>query len=319
VSIQFNDADGTFASQSGKGINFGETIQWELTPLIKKSVTDGIDSLGNLWLALILTAVTISLFLAVFQGSLVSTWMLINSLQLIAHVPLIAIKLPANAHYFLLNFLSLARVNFEFFNSQIDTVSQQVSENELLQSGDAYYSYHLRSMGYHYGFVRNMLLIISIAAVIALVWVITAILQIVRNKSRSSEELSRAGPRSQETFMNNFMVRFVYEVFFELMICAFISVTNQEAAGLGQWLTSLAVIIVGCFFTLAVFSQFFSNGPYVRDTHAKGSLLASFWGVRALHEDVLRAALATEDKTVGLTKRDSVLKNAAVENSESNT
>lgn len=88
-------------------------------------------------------------------------------------------------------------------------------------------------MGYHYSFVRNMLLVISIAAVIALVWLITAISQIVRNKSLSSEELSRAGPRSQETFMNNFMVRFVYEVFFELMICAFISVTNQEAAGLG--------------------------------------------------------------------------------------
>lgn len=58
----------------------------------------------------------------------------------------------------------------------------------------------------------------------------------------------------------------------------------------------------------------------MRDTYAKGSLLASFWGARALHEDVLRAAVATEDKTVGLTKRDSVVKNSAVvDNSDSNT
>ena len=28
VSIQFNDANRNFASQSGKGINFGQTVQW---------------------------------------------------------------------------------------------------------------------------------------------------------------------------------------------------------------------------------------------------------------------------------------------------
>jgi len=97
------------------------------------------------------------------------------------------------------------------------------------------------------------------------------------------------------------MVRFVYELFFELMICAFINVTNQEAAGFGSWLTSLAVIIVGCTLTLAVFSLFFYNGPSVSETYAKGSLMASFWGTRQLHEDVLKASLAKKDKTNGLT------------------
>lgn len=120
--------------------------------------------------------------------------------------------------------------------------------------------------------------------------------------------------------MNNFMVRFLYEAFFELMICAFINVTNQEVGGLVWWVTSLAVIIVSSFVLLAVFSLFCINGPYVRDTYAKGSFMASFWGPRALHQDVLRAALATEDKTVGLTKRDSTEDNVAIAKiSDSNT
>lgn len=232
VSIQFNDATGAITTQSGKGINFGETISWQLQPLVKKSVTDGVQGLAKLWLTLVIIAITITFFLAIFQGSLVSTWMLINSLQLIAHVPLIANKLPANAHYFLLNFLGVVRLNFELINSQIDSVSEQMSESELLSSADSIYSAHLRSSGYHFSFIRNMLLILSIAVVIGIVWSVTAIFNIVKNKSRS-EEQQRRSKASNEAFMNNFMVRFAYEAFFELMICAFISVTNQEVAGLG--------------------------------------------------------------------------------------
>ena len=106
--------------------------------------------------------------------------------------------------------------------------------------------------------------------------------------------------------MNNCMVRFFYEAFFELMICAFINVTNQQLAGMAWWVTSLAVLVTAFFAMLAIISLLCHNGPYVRDTYAKGSLLWSFWGARALHEDVRRAALTTyEDKTVGFTKEES--------------
>lgn len=128
VSITFNDAAGNFVTDNGKGINFGETVSFSLKPLVKQSKVDAIETLANLWLALILIATVISITLAVFQGSLVSTWMLINTLQLIAHVPLIANRLPSNAHYFLLNFLSVVRLNVELVNSQLDTLSSQLSE-----------------------------------------------------------------------------------------------------------------------------------------------------------------------------------------------
>ena len=74
------------------------------------------ESIGHLWVSLICIAIIVSLFLAIFQGSLVSTWMFINSLQLIAHVPLIATNMPANANYFFLNLLSLVRFSLQSIN-----------------------------------------------------------------------------------------------------------------------------------------------------------------------------------------------------------
>ena len=70
-----------------------------------------------MWLTLIWVALAISFILALFRGSLVHTWIFINSLQMVSHVPLIAQNLPSNAHYFLLNLLGLARLNFESFNT----------------------------------------------------------------------------------------------------------------------------------------------------------------------------------------------------------
>lgn len=109
--------------------------------------------------------------------------MLINSLQLIAHVPLIANKLPANAHYFLLNFLGLVRFNFEFINSQLDSLSQKMGEMNLLASDESYYSADMRTNGYHFSFIRNMMFAVSVFLVICLVWLFSAIFQLCRNKA----------------------------------------------------------------------------------------------------------------------------------------
>jgi len=138
--MTFNDLNGTFTSESGKSVNFGHEVKWPLSPLISKEQVSGVESLGSLWLALIYIAIAISFFLAIFKGSLLSTWMMINSLQLIAHLPLISVRLPANAHYFLLNFLGLVRLNFESINASIDSLSDRLSEYELIASEDSYFN-----------------------------------------------------------------------------------------------------------------------------------------------------------------------------------
>ena len=85
--------------------------------------------------------------------------------------------------------------------------------------------------------------------------------------------------------MSNFMMRFFVEAFFELMICSMINLTSLEGpGGIFWWVISLVTLCCGLIVTLLVFSLYFKNGPYLQNTFAKGSILASFWGVRPLHE-----------------------------------
>jgi hypothetical protein len=59
-------------------------------------------------------------FLVMFGGPLTTTWMFINSLQLILHVPLIDVQMPSNAHYFLKEYLSLIRFNIGPLNKHLE-------------------------------------------------------------------------------------------------------------------------------------------------------------------------------------------------------
>lgn len=111
------------------------------------------------------------------------------------------------------------------------------------------------------------------------------------------------------------MVRFLYEMFFELAICAMINVSNNEAGGTFQWLISLIVIVALTLTLVATLSLFCKNGPYIHDTFQQSSLLASFWGRRKLHEDLIKAAvLAQEEKTGSLSTVKSIVASAPVTN-----
>ena len=51
------------------------------------------------------------LILAIWSGSLVPLWMFINSLSLVAHVPLLSENLPSNLSYCLVKILDIVRLN----------------------------------------------------------------------------------------------------------------------------------------------------------------------------------------------------------------
>ena len=55
--------------------------------------------------------------LVLFCGPLLPVWMFINSMQLIVHVPLLDIKLPGNAHYFILDHLKTFKFHFLGINA----------------------------------------------------------------------------------------------------------------------------------------------------------------------------------------------------------
>ena len=80
---------------------------------------------GSIKTLLIVTLVMILPVIAV--GSLLPTWIFINSLQIIAHMVLLKTLMPANAYYFLSTYFDLLRCYnkdlFDFIERKFDTRS----------------------------------------------------------------------------------------------------------------------------------------------------------------------------------------------------
>jgi len=192
LQITFNDAIGQLKTNNDKQVNFGEKLDWKLPPLVSKNTYAQVESIGNLWLSLICIGISVALFLAIFKGSLVSTWIFINSLQLIAHVPLISGKMPANANYFFLKFMGIARLNIESFNCLLDTVATKLIDYQLIEDEKSFFTAELHSYGYRFSFVRNLLTVLCIAALIGLVWILSAVVYQIRKKIQGAENSKNA-------------------------------------------------------------------------------------------------------------------------------
>mmetsp|Transcript_18024 Transcript_18024/g.22571 ORF Transcript_18024/g.22571 Transcript_18024/m.22571 type:complete len:275 (-) Transcript_18024:1061-1885(-) len=184
-------------------------------------------------------SVTLSFILAFFRGSLLSTWLSINTVQLVVHVPMIASSLPANAHYFMLNLLSIVRMSLDSFNSTVNELTDKLEEYELLTDESSFLTSSLHNLGYRHSFARNMFSIGCAALALTLVWLlVSACERILTLCCRSKARKLRGKAR-----MTNVVVRFLLEVHFELMICALITLSNLSEAGSIWWLISLAAIV----------------------------------------------------------------------------
>ena len=97
-----------FKSHQNKEVLFGTTLYWPIFRQISASEKETIDSLDD-----ILDVVWISTMLlilpAITAGSLLPTWMFINSLQIIAHMVLLKTMMPGTANYFLNKYLNWLR------------------------------------------------------------------------------------------------------------------------------------------------------------------------------------------------------------------
>ena len=108
---------------------------------------------------------TIVLILPVIAaGSLLPFWMFINSLQIIAHMPLLKSLMPANVHYFLTKFLNWLRLYEPSFVDYLDdtyhfkthALNKDV-QHVLLEACD-----------YKAPFIKSMIFILLLFAIILL-------------------------------------------------------------------------------------------------------------------------------------------------------
>lgn len=104
-------------------------------------------------------------------GSLLPTWMFINTLQLLAHLPLLNSSMPANAHHFLKGYLDMVRWYDKDF---IDDVENSLDSKKYdVEFG----SFHelLKACDYEHLISHNMFLIFAGLALICAVWLILAV------------------------------------------------------------------------------------------------------------------------------------------------
>lgn len=315
LSLTFKDASGKLEFDNGKQINFGEQITFKISPLVEEEKISSISAVANLWLAMIWVAVSISVIFACYEASLVPTWMFVSTFQLIAHVPLVAVNLPSNAHYFLLTLLNLARFNIDGLNSAIEDISSQMSDFESLEDESSAFNDLLFNYGYRVSFARNVLFGLCLIGVTALVWLMTGAVRLLR---KDASEKTRKNLASYEESMNNFMVRLLYMGFFELVLCGMINLTSATTGSSLTWKwVSVVTVVLGLIAILAVASLCKYNGPYVKGTYAEGSTaLSSLWTLRALHPDRMQAlgeddddknvAIKTDTKDKEATQKDEV-------------
>ena len=232
------------------------------------------------------TSAIFSLILFCSNGSLLPVWMFINSFQLIAHVPLITSALPGNAHHLFLECLRILRLNFGPIDSWLrDLVGESPKHNAEMafNSNDAFfYTTLINACGYSYSFWPNLILIFFLFALLMTFWLIAEIWAVIyRNISKNECRFQRS--------MNNCLVRFLYEVFFELVVCLMISSTyfvqGSDSASTLSWFAALAIFFLCSaalvFLTALLFTRY---GPLKDDFYERQSCMSFLWQVRPIKQ-----------------------------------
>lgn len=89
---------------------------------MKQSEADNVEIFYNSTIWLFIALACLFALLAAMYGPLLSFWMFINSLQLILHLPLINVYLPATANFFMLRYLLLFRLHIAGLNNALEAI-----------------------------------------------------------------------------------------------------------------------------------------------------------------------------------------------------
>ena len=220
-------------------------------------------------------------------GRLLPTWMFFNSMQLIAHTPLLDTYMPSNLNYFLIKFLDIVRINAKNIDESIDKASPEEGLNRyhVAQRSNSFYSSLMYDCGYRTEFSRNLALVIALTT--ALIVVLSALLiwDYLSIRSNFAKGIKKRGRGYRRTaFMANFTLRFFYEFFFEICLSILIHITALND-GSSMWLYSLSMLLALAIlaFIVSLILLFFRHGPYsVPKSYARNSLRDSWWGARHL-------------------------------------
>lgn len=145
-------------------------------------------------------------------GKSLPTWMFLNTLMLVAHLPLLNTAMPANLHQFLKKYLDLVRLNIDSLPFDLDDSYDISRLYQFTKAGDnQLYGENnrlLQACGYGSLFINNTVVLSSLFALIILAWLLVAIKDYCFSCFRHRlPKLLRPG---HEEFMSNITLRFLY-------------------------------------------------------------------------------------------------------------
>ena len=173
LRVTFWGTDFFKAKENDETVRFGTVITWQIFRQIEEKEASAIDTVQSAVKGISYAVLVPTTILAFFSGSLLPVWMFINSLSLIAHVPLLSSELPANINYFLLEYLNLLRLNSPKLDENMEGYqreSELLTANLIREESNAYTSL-LNTCGYKHDFITNLFTFICLGAVIVLVWI----------------------------------------------------------------------------------------------------------------------------------------------------
>lgn len=223
-------------------------------------------------------------------------------MQLIVHVPLINSNLPGNSHFYLLEQLKIIRMHFSDVNAWLEElVGGSRKEDAALVRDEnlPYYTTLLYECGYSFSLWPNLILVFCLIAVTLSIWVLSCGVDLA---SRCACCKNRYGANR---WMSNFLVRLLYEVFFEIILCLMINLSFIDFESASQR-AALSICFVLAVLTLAalvlISLNFCYRGPQVKSIYEARSLYHLWgWGYRPLnrdHPEVLKLREALEQDQI---------------------
>ena len=98
----------------------GKTIKYKIQRQVDQDKAAEIKQLNEVMDAALITVAFVLILFIGLGGRLLPTWMFLNSLQLIVHLPLISSIMPSNLHFFLIKYLNFIRMRADSINEQVE-------------------------------------------------------------------------------------------------------------------------------------------------------------------------------------------------------
>ena len=253
-----------FKNEEGVEVPFGAQVEWEVSRQMSSSQKDSVETTLFVSRTLLILIGIFTLLLVLSCGPLLPVWMFLNTLHLISMVPLLRTNLPGNFNFFLLEYLNVLRLHTFALNVWLqEQVGNSKAEDSALVLADEprYYTSLVHQAGYSFSFLPNLILIFCLFGLVFLIWMVATCRDHMMNGFAGKK-------RAWEPYLTNFLVRFFYEIFFEVILCLIINVssTDFDASGSSsftKWVICLVLIIAAIAALVAITTLLWRGGPVV--------------------------------------------------------